>query len=77
METVNDLLPGMGDDSNRFIDSLGENLIIEKTIRKEKITFMLVVKSSIMELLNNVLNPQMFASRWVTTGMYKQRIWAW
>ena len=26
MGTVNDLLPGMGDDSNRFIDSLGENL---------------------------------------------------
>ena len=50
IETVNDLLPGMGDDSNRFIDSLGENLIVENTIPKEKITFMLVVKSTTMVL---------------------------
>ena len=50
MATVHDLLPGMGDDSNRFIDAVGERLIIENTIPKEKITFMLLVRSTTMRL---------------------------
>ena len=54
METIVDMLPGIGDDSNRLIESVLDALVAEGTILNEDVTFFMTMKALNMDLSEDV-----------------------